>query len=391
MVEPSDLTTLIVDPEEETVKFVRYMLDRAGYRVLRAPSGKEGLIAAWRDRPDVIVLELDLPDLDGLELIRKIRADARTRRTPIVVLTDMSQPETVHRAREAGADEYIIKQTDAIDLLLRFLADRRQPLSPTAPPPPRSTPGRMFAVLGAKGGVGTSSLCLNLASIAASDLPENSVVVVDLVLPLGGLATLLEQDATPTLATYLGPQNLPPRAEQLREMLPEVEGWGFRFVPGVNRPEDAAGLEGNRLAPFLQALRAAFKLVFVDIGVNLSRFSLLALSQAERVLLVVAPSPDVIHRAQAVLEYLERQEIPAEQIQLISNRPYGVEDLSIEAVSELTGHPIETAIPHMGENMALSNLHHFPLTRRFPEELGTEALAQFARSLTEPATAADSM
>ncbi len=168
---------------------MRHMLIRAGYEVGFAPGGKEGLIAAWRDQPDAVILELELPDLDGLDVIRRLRADPRTQKTWILCLTQRSAPQVAQQAFELGIEEYIVKQTDAVDLVLRGLADLRQGSQLKADGTSPLRPGRIIAFLGAKGGAGTSSLCLNFAHEISSLDPQRQAVVVDLVFPMGDLAT----------------------------------------------------------------------------------------------------------------------------------------------------------------------------------------------------------
>ena len=99
---------LHIEPDAASAAFMRHMLARAGYKVEYAPNGKEGLIAAWRDQPDIIMLELDLPDLDGLEVVRRLRQDGRTRRKILVALTERSGAATTQAALEAGVDHYLV-------------------------------------------------------------------------------------------------------------------------------------------------------------------------------------------------------------------------------------------------------------------------------------------
>ncbi len=66
-----DKSILLIEPDRKTATFIHHMLSNAGYEVEIAPTGKEGLIIAWRDQPDIIVTELELPDIEGIELIQK--------------------------------------------------------------------------------------------------------------------------------------------------------------------------------------------------------------------------------------------------------------------------------------------------------------------------------
>jgi len=100
---------LVVDDEEDLLELVRFNLARDGYEVLGVVSGEEALKAVRRDPPDLIVLDLMLPGLDGLEVCRRLKADPRTREIPIVMLTAKSEERDVVSGLERGADDYITK------------------------------------------------------------------------------------------------------------------------------------------------------------------------------------------------------------------------------------------------------------------------------------------
>ncbi len=100
---------LVVDDEDDLLELVRYNLTKAGYRVSCVSTGEEALSHARRQPPDLIVLDLMLPAVDGLEVCRRLKADAKTRDIPIIMLTAKSEESDVVRGLERGADDYITK------------------------------------------------------------------------------------------------------------------------------------------------------------------------------------------------------------------------------------------------------------------------------------------
>lgn len=100
---------LVVDDEEDLLELVRFNLARDGYDVLGVVNGEEALKAVRREPPDLVVLDLMLPGLDGLEVCRRLKADPRTREIPIVMLTAKSEERDVVSGLERGADDYITK------------------------------------------------------------------------------------------------------------------------------------------------------------------------------------------------------------------------------------------------------------------------------------------
>ena len=100
---------LVVDDEEDILELVRYNLDREGYTVVCAASGEAALKVAESETVDLIILDLMLPGIDGLEVARRLRQNAATREVPIVMLTAKGEEADVVTGLELGADDYITK------------------------------------------------------------------------------------------------------------------------------------------------------------------------------------------------------------------------------------------------------------------------------------------
>jgi two-component system, OmpR family, phosphate regulon response regulator PhoB len=110
-------TILIVDDEPAILDLVRFTLEDAEVRVVEASDGVEALALARRLRPDLILLDVHMPRLDGLEACRQIRRDPALAGTPVVMLTAAGQDADRARGREAGADEYLTKPFSPLALL----------------------------------------------------------------------------------------------------------------------------------------------------------------------------------------------------------------------------------------------------------------------------------
>ncbi|MFM7107051.1 MAG: response regulator [Planctomycetaceae bacterium] len=106
---PAALRILVVDDEEDLLELVRYNLAKEGYAVECVASGEAALESVRRSPPDLIVLDLMLPTVDGLEVCRRLKADARTRDVPIVMLTAKGEDADMVAGLERGADDYVAK------------------------------------------------------------------------------------------------------------------------------------------------------------------------------------------------------------------------------------------------------------------------------------------
>jgi len=110
-------TILVVDDEAPILDLVRFTLEDADVRVEEACDGAEALVLARRLRPDLVLLDVHMPKLSGLEVCRQLRGDAAFAHTRIVMLTAAGQEDDRARGMEAGADEYLTKPFSPLALL----------------------------------------------------------------------------------------------------------------------------------------------------------------------------------------------------------------------------------------------------------------------------------
>ena len=116
-------TVLVVDDEPQILRGLRTNLRARGYEVVTAPDGEQALAAAARERPDLAIVDLGLPGIDGVEVIEGIRAWSRM---PILVLSARDQEPDKVRALDAGADDYVTKPFGMDELLARIRAAERR-------------------------------------------------------------------------------------------------------------------------------------------------------------------------------------------------------------------------------------------------------------------------
>jgi two-component system, OmpR family, KDP operon response regulator KdpE len=124
-------TALVIDDEKQIRRLLRIVLEEERYRVLESESGKQGLSDAAVRRPDVVLLDLGLPDIDGLAVLKRLREWSRV---PVLILSVRDGPEDKIAALDAGADDYVTKPFEAGELLARLRAiQRRAPLGGEEP------------------------------------------------------------------------------------------------------------------------------------------------------------------------------------------------------------------------------------------------------------------
>ncbi|MBN1141923.1 MAG: response regulator [Deltaproteobacteria bacterium] len=129
----SEKTILIIEDEEDILALIHYNLTKDGYRVMGTASGEEGLEAALRNRPDLILLDLMLPGLNGIEVCRKLKAAPDTASIPIIMVTAKGEEPDIVAGLEMGADDYLTKPFSIRVLSARVKAVLRRPRAEMAP------------------------------------------------------------------------------------------------------------------------------------------------------------------------------------------------------------------------------------------------------------------
>ena len=120
----SDKTSaLVIDDEKQIRKLLRIVLEEQQYRVLEAESGRQGIAEVAQRKPDVVLLDLGLPDMDGLEVLKRLREWSRV---PVLILSVRDGPEEKVAALDAGADDYVTKPFESAELLARLRAIQRR-------------------------------------------------------------------------------------------------------------------------------------------------------------------------------------------------------------------------------------------------------------------------
>jgi len=108
---------LIVDDEQQLAGFVKMRLEANNFNVILASDGIEGLKKAGEEKPDLILLDIQMPNLDGFGVLTRLKESRETASVPVIMLTAKDAPDNIAKALEIGADDYIVKPFDSKILL----------------------------------------------------------------------------------------------------------------------------------------------------------------------------------------------------------------------------------------------------------------------------------
>ena len=385
-------TVLIVDENQATRGYLSSVLKERQFSILEAGSGREALISAWRDHPDLVLFDPTFSDIKDIEFIQKLRQNARSGSMHIVAFSSDPAPARKEACLEAGVEEYIVKSSEAVPQLHQVL-DRIFGAGTIAPEVLEEIQGEkenglLIVFLSAKGGTGTSSLCANLAMTIKAQNPDARVAVADLVLPIGSIAQIVGYEGKLNLVTVADLPSEETNREYFIKNLPEPELWKFQLLAGSPDPQHGNKLKGNRIGEIVDVLRASYDFIILDIGRSLSRISLPLIQQADLIPLIVSTDQSTVKLTKTVWEYLHEQGIDTQNIYAILNRAIGLEGLTKSEAEQIIGFPIKTTLPYMGSNFALANNLNQPIITKYPKDTATiifkdtaEGMVKLARQL----------
>ncbi len=378
---------LIVDDNPASRIFIAYHLQKKQFTILEAPTGKEGLIFAWRDRPDLILFDPTLRDIPDQEFIQKLRNNPRTAKIPLIALSSDPSPERKEACLNAGVNEYLVKSSRAVSLLEESL-DLIFGIEKSTDKAKKS--GLLMVFLSTKGGTGTSSLCANLAMNIQQSQPQVRVVVADLVLPIGSIGWIVGYKGNINLTTVADLPSEQTNAEYFYKNLPTPELWQFQLLAGSTNPELANKVTESRINEIVDTLCSAYDFIILDIGRSLSRISIPLIRKANLIIPVISTDQSAIELTKIVWNYLLSQGVENKNIYAVLNRTVGLEESMKLEAEKITSLTIKATIPFMGSNLAVANNLNQPVTTKYPTSTSSMILKSWAEDIVKLAEAIQS-
>ena len=379
-------TILLIDDEVIFHRMIEHSLQPLGHSVHSELTGIAGLAAAARYHPDVIITDLNLPDVSGYEVTRRLRRDPAFAQTPILVLTSQSGLQDKLASFEAGADDHITKPFEPVELIARMnvLLRRVEMIRQAAPagaPARQQKIARLIAIHTLRGGVGSSLLAVNLA-LGLNSLWTAPTALLDLVLTAGQVALLLNMPLKRTwadLADYK-PQEL--EFEILQSIIAHHNS-GLDFIAAPTYPTDAEGLTNDAFTTSLQLLRPEYDYLIADLPHDFSEVSLLTLDAADVILLVIAPELSSIRAAAAALDTYNRLGYPPDKVRLVLNNIFPRGGLPRERIEQALNKQVTVTFPYAPDILIQAiNLGH-PIIQEEPGEPLAILLEDFAFYLSQ--------
>ncbi len=377
---------LIVDDDLDTLRLVGLMLQHQGYRIIAASSGIQALALAQTDNPDLILLDILMPEMDGYEVARKLRSDSATSTIPIIMFTAKTQVDDKIQGFEAGADDYLTKPTQPRELFARVkavLVRGRKPAPAVPPPPPPTTRGYVTGVLGVKGGLGISTLTLNLG-ISLQNRSKKNVIIAEFRPGFGSMALDLG---------FLNPEGLTrllrSQPEDITQSAIDNELYhhksGVRLLLASYDPSDAKYLAGvEQFESIARHLTYMAAHVVIDLGAGLTPINDRILTYCDEVIVVLEPIPNTITRTLALVEELAEKGFgDGRTYTVLYTRQRTEMQYSLAQVQMEYRHPISivfTAAPELTYQCSKANV---PLVMQHPDNLTSQQFAKLADNIVK--------
>lgn len=367
---------LIVDADVASRNFVARKLLEQNYEVLQAGSGKEGLISAWRDHPNLIIVDPVMMDLRGEEIAVKLKQDARTAELPLIALSGDTDHGRIKSCLDSGFNEYIVKSGQAVatlnDTIIRLFGLTADVMDQG---------GLLIVFLSAKGGTGTSSLCANFAMNISQYQPKARVAVLDLVLPIGSIASIVGYEGEQNIVTVTDMSPTETTPEFFQSELQPVGIWRFNLLAGSPDPESSNQMKVGRIWDVVTSLKASHDYVLVDIGRSLSKITLPLIQHADLITLIISTDVSSLSLTKTLWDYLKSKGVHEDSLYTILNRAVGLEGLSKADVEDKLGVKINISMPYLGTNFSFANSHHQPFSLKFPRDTASIIFQDTAREM----------
>jgi pilus assembly protein CpaE len=342
---------LLVDDDEMLRKMTKALLARQGFDVIAVEDGPKTLEQLKTTRPDIILLDVMMPGMDGFTVCREIRANPATTRIPIIMLTALDSVENKVKGFEAGADDYLAKPCDTTELVARInvLIRRAEANAPQIAAPvtivARET-ARTIAVFSLRGGAGVSTISVNLAA-GLSQLWEMQVALVDMVAVAGQSALFLNQSLRNTWADLCKMEVIDEEAV-LSAMLPHESR--VRTLASPRRPEESELLTTEKVRTTLELLRSTFPYVVLDMPHDLSERSLTALDQSDIILVITQPEIASLRAASMAMEIFEVLKYNEQKkIYIILNWTFPRHGLAFKDIERMLKSKIDLILPYAAD------------------------------------------
>jgi CheY-like chemotaxis protein len=376
---------LVVDDDVDTLRLVGLMLQRQGYQIIAASNGHQALSMAQGENPDLVLLDIMMPDMDGYQVARELRNHPITSTTPIIMFTAKSQLDDKVAGFDAGVDDYLTKPTQPRELFahVKAVLARTTRTKPPVVEEKQLERGHVIGVIAAKGGLGVSTLALNLG-ISLQAKTSRPVVVAELrpgegsiALDLGfthpeGMERLLQKKASEITLNNVETEIFQHKSE-------------VRLLLASYNPADAIKVVfADQFKAIVQHLVYFGDYIILDLGAGINPIADAVLELCNELIVPMEPTPYILQRTQLLVdELIERGFGEGKITTVIYNRIRTELTIPLNIVQQQYRHSISvvfTPAPELVYQAARSNV---PLVLQYPDNLTAQQFMKLAENISK--------
>jgi DNA-binding response OmpR family regulator len=374
---------LIIDDDLDTLRLVGLMLQKQGYQIIASNNGSQGLVQAEKESPDLILLDVMMPEIDGYEVAKRLRTNPQTATIPILMFTAKTQLDDKVTGFESGADDYLTKPTHPAELISHVRALLVRSNKGKTSPLPTEKRAFTIGVVAPRGGQGITSVALNLAD-SLHQVTKAEVIMAELRPGMGTLGSELGATDPKGLRDLLQGKLADITRKKVKETL-LVHGTGLNYLPGSIRPKD--GLLLNTLTPFealVNRMGYLGKYLVLDFGPGISPLVQKLLPACDAVVALVEPIINSVALSKAFMADLEELGFAGRKVlSIIVDRGRSVDILTAEQVEAALGYPLVAALIPAPDLFQLAAYMKTTITGADPESLTTQQFSKLTEAVLE--------
>lgn len=341
------MRVLLIDDEQFYFKLIQKKLKESDYDLEYARSSSEGLAKISSFVPELLIVDLMLPDVDGFQILERLRRDPKFGTVPVIVITAKDQLDEKLKAFELGADDYLVKPFQPEELVARMgilIRRGRAAQSAQSKTAEKAKDASLYAVHSLRGGLGCSSIVVNLG-FAFEKLWGKTTLLVDGVLTAGQIALMLDAKSTATWENLVGINEETLDDGVVSEMMCEHKS-GIRYLASPRFPIAADTFSTDVLKLFMDMLRAQNDFIVSDVSHDFSDMTINLLSMSNSILLVMAPEMASLRSTISALEIYDRLGISVEKVKIVLNNNSSNPAIKQAQLEKVLKRPIDFVLPY---------------------------------------------
>jgi DNA-binding response OmpR family regulator len=369
---------LIVDDEPNVLRMVSYTLHAEGYEIVTAQNGVEAISKALSESPDLILLDVLLPDMSGVEVCAEIRKRQETIAVPVIMLSALAQVPDKIKGLEAGADEYITKPITPSELVARVkaLLGRFSQVHRAQP----KHPGKVLAFIGAKGGVGTTTVAINIATSFV--MQEKKVIAAEIRSSYGTFSAQLNLDQPQGMASLL---EIDPDKINEHVVSTHLIGLpsGLKILVGPQSASEYRRIEPQQVDTMIHVFASLVDFVILDLPCYYSDANEAAIRCCDLAALVVEPESTALASGIVAVEQMKSWGVYGNRLGIILvNRVPLVTPIKIDQIRVSLGHEVIGVIPSAAESLIASQRAGLPMILFQPNSDASKAYTEITKRIS---------